>query len=136
MTLIGTVAQCEPRIAACMTWSGLRTLSVSTFGLVVVVPVDREDLLDEVDPILGRVVEPTDERRDIGRACLGREHRLVGAEAQGHVGANALLLECLHRAEAVGQEGNLHDDVLVQAGELAPFAQDRLVLGDRDVRRG
>jgi hypothetical protein len=24
----------------------------------------------------------------------------------------------------------------VQAGELAPFAQDRLVLGDRDVRRG
>ena len=64
---------------------------------------------------------PPDEGRDVRGAGLGREERLVGAEAERHVGADALLLEGPDRLEPIGDERHLDHHVLVELRECPPL---------------
>ena len=76
-------------------------------------------------PSVDDVVEPADERRDVGRAGLGGEQRLVRREAERDVGLDALVGAGPDRLEALGDERHLDDDVVAQRGELAGLLHHR-----------
>ena len=59
------------------------------------------------------VVEASDKWADVSSARLGDHERLVGREAQSHVGANALCGKCLAGFQSFFGGGQLDDDVLV-----------------------
>ncbi len=71
--------------------------------LVAVVVVDGADVADDLHALGADVVEPPDERADVGRAGLGREQRLRAGEAKRDVGLDALGGEMLHRLEALAE---------------------------------
>ncbi len=44
----------------------------------IIIVVDHADIGDQLDARLADIVKSPNERRDEGRACLGRQQRLVG----------------------------------------------------------
>jgi hypothetical protein len=68
-------------------------------------------------PGIADIVVPADEGRDEGRARLGREQRLVGREAQGHVDHRALAGQRLAGLEPVEGQRDLDGDVVGDAAK-------------------
>ena len=90
-------------------------------GLDLLLPVRGDDVGHDAHAVLVDVVEPAGERTHDVRADGGREQGLIHREAQRDVDADALAREHLRRAQTVGRERDLHDDVLVPRGDAAPF---------------
>jgi hypothetical protein len=105
--------------AAWCTCIGWRTDATST-SVPKPVIADPEDPRISRMPSVEMLVEAADERRDVRGAGLGREQRLGRAEAQGDVGADALVLAGLDRLEPSGMS-DLDHDVLAQRRQLAGF---------------
>ncbi len=97
-------------------------------------------VLGSSNPVAGpyfnfTVPEPTDERRDVRRAGLGREQRLRRREAQRDVGLDALVCARANGLEAFGEQRDLDDDVRAQRSELARFLHHLVVLDADNFRR-
>ena len=93
------------------------------FRLEVVAGVDRDHLADQVHAVLGDVVEPADEGRDVGGAGLRRQQRLGRREAQGHVAPDPLLRQPPHSGQPRRSERHLDDHVVGEAGEPPALVQ-------------
>ncbi len=74
------------------------------------------------------VVQPPDEGRDEGRPRLGRQQRLGGGKAQGHIDLDAVIGELLAGLEAIGRERHLDGDVVGQGGQRSALCEHRLAL--------
>ena len=88
MTAAGQVQMSAPMRAASTMWMLCRTRGDEHFGRELVVLEDLDDLLDQVHAGGGDVVEPADERADVGRTDLGGEQRLRRREDQRDVDAS------------------------------------------------
>ena len=77
------------------------------------------DVGDEAHPVLAQIVEAADERRDEIRARLRSEQRLRGGEAQGDVDGRAPGAQAAAGLETVPCQGDLDDDIGVEAGQAA-----------------
>ena len=91
-----------------------------------IVVVDGADLADQVHAVEADVVQPADERRDEGRAGLGRQQRLIGREAQRHVDHRALGGKRATGLEAGPGERHLDRDVLGDLGQRPAFLEHAL----------
>ncbi len=77
----------------------------------MVLAVDLDDLAHDLQTLLRDVVEAANERADDISASERREERLIGAEAEGDVRPNLLLLQPLDRRPAIGRlRDKLGDD--------------------------
>jgi hypothetical protein len=70
ITATGHVQMSAPMRAASTMWRG-RGAGDENLGAEVEVAEDVDDLLDQVHPVGGDVVEPSDERADVGGADFG-----------------------------------------------------------------
>ena len=101
-------------------------------GLERVVPVDLDNLLDELHAVGGDVVEPADERAHEGGAGLGGEQRLRRREHQRDVHLDALGAQRLARLHARLAEGDLDHHVRVDGRQITPLANHPLDVGGDD----
>jgi hypothetical protein len=93
---------------------------------------DIDDLADQVHAGRADVVEPADERADVGSARLGREPGLRRRKDQRHVHAVFLSGQRLARLDPFLGERHLDDDVRVDAGQVAAFADHAGRIGGHD----
>ena len=77
------------------------------------------------------IVEPADERADVGRAGLGGQQRLRRREAQRHVDADALARQRLARLDAVARQRHLDDHVLIDLRDVVPLLHHAGEVGRR-----
>jgi hypothetical protein len=101
-------------------------------GLEIVVPVDLQDVPDELRRVVAGFLLPADERRDEQRAVLRRRQRLRRREHQRDVGADAVALELARRGDALLGGRQLDHEAGVQRGVDPAFAHH--VGGVRKVR--
>ena len=97
-------------------------------GLEVVVAVDLDDVANQLHAGRRDVVEPADERADVGRADLGGEQRLRRREAQRDVDLDAFARQRLAGLDAVARERHLDDDVRI---DLRRARGPRLIIASR-----
>ena len=100
-------------------------------GVEVIVVVDLNDLLDQFHAAGRDVVDATDEGADVVGPGLRRQHRLRGGEAEGTVRLNTLLVQRPQGFDAVFDQGNFHDDVLVDLVQLTGLLHHAIEVGGR-----
>ena len=103
-----------------------------------VVPLDLVDLADlpqDVHPVGSRVVQPPQERRDIGGPDLGGQDGLGRRERQGHVHRDVLLHQPPAGLQAVRSHGHLHHRVGRDLGQPDPLLIDLIGLHGRGLER-
>ncbi|MPL74124.1 hypothetical protein SDC9_19934 [bioreactor metagenome] len=105
------------------------------FRLVIVVVIDRADVVDQLDTVEVDVVKPADERRDEARPGLRREDRLRGREAQRDVDHVAFGCESLAGGQAIPGERHLDRDIGGDLGKLQTLGDHVLRLGGHDLGR-
>ena len=76
MTAAGQVQMSAPMRAASTMWIGVAQRGDEDLGREVVVVEDLHDVANQIHAGGRDVVEPADERADVGRADLGGEQRL------------------------------------------------------------
>ena len=99
-------------------------------GLETVIVVDPPDVGDQPHAVDIDVVEPADERRDVGGTGLGGEQRLHRREAQRDIGLETLVRQFLACLEAGKRQRQLDADILGDAGKELALA-DHFVGLDR-----
>ena len=97
----------------------------------LVVVVDLDDLANEIHAVRRDVVEPADERADVGGAGLRGQQRLRRREAQRDVDAQAFVRQRLAGLDAVARERHLDDHVLVDRRDVVPLAHHAGEVGRR-----
>ena len=103
------------------------------FGGELVVVVDLDDLANQLHAVGRHVVQPADERADERRAGLGGEQRLRRREDQRDVDAEPLARQRLARPNAVARQRHLDHHVLVDRGDVVPFAHHAREVGRDDL---
>src|SRR5208283_5579159 len=96
------------------------------FGLKKIIRKYIENFANQVHTVLGYVVEPADERADIGCPGLGGKKRLKGREYQRYICLHTFEGQCLDGPEAHCGHRDFHDDVRVYCGKLPGFPQHTL----------
>ena len=121
------VATSAPSSAACDDVDRVAHRGDQHLGVEVVVVVDRRTIWAiSCHAVLADVVEPADERRDVGRRpALAASSACAGREAERDVGGDVLVAKRAHRAQAGRRERHLDHHVVGDLGEDAPFLHDR-----------
>src|SRR2546423_13864836 len=107
------------------------------FRLDAVIVEDDTRLADDVHPFLADIIEPSNERTDVRRACLGGDEALHTREAQRDVGADPFAGEPADGNYSVLEHRDLDDDVVGDLRERLAFVDHRVgVHGDDFGRYG
>ena len=86
-----------------------------------VVVVNRADVFDQIHTVDVNIIQPTNERRDERRPCLGRQKRLIGRETQGYVHHLALTRQHLAGFQTIPSKRQLDGNVFGDPSKLAPL---------------
>src|SRR5437667_969799 len=90
--------------------------------LKTVIFVDGRESANQIHPSPADIINPADKRTDDISPGFGRKQRLARRETQRHVDAQAFFAERGGRLDTLARERALHNDILMNAGELASFA--------------
>ena len=88
--------------------------------------------MDQLHPVAGNVIQPTDERTDVIRSRLCRKQSLARRENQRAVRANALVREVTQGFYPVFDHGHFDHDVVVERGQSLAFLDHIFKVGADD----
>src|SRR5690606_6921503 len=92
------------------------------FGFEVVILVNMCNLSDQLQTIIGDVIQSADEGRQVRSACFSSENSLTGREYQGAVSSDAFAVKVFQCFHAVLDHWDLYDDFVVDFREFQSFA--------------
>src|SRR5882762_860392 len=95
---------------------------------------DTRDLTDQLRAFPSAVIDPADERGDIGSAGFCRQQRLARRKNQGTIRADALSFQPFDGFHAVFYHGNLYHDPGMEMGKLLTFRYNFLEIGRQHFR--
>src|SRR5207253_11504526 len=109
--------------------------SGENFSLPTIVPVDLDDVRQELEPVLSNVVEAAEKRTDERGAGFCRAHSLRRGKAKRHVHFDSFVVQDPRRFQPVGRERTLDDDVGCDLYELATLFEHFVLFGSRNLSR-